>query len=119
MPRVRGASTKNRRLSKVRKAAKGYWGSRKNLNRITQESGDRALQFAYRDRRQRKRQMRRLWIIRINAAARQNDLSYSRLMAGLKKAEVAVDRKILADLAVTDPAAFTNLAQKAKQALGA
>ncbi len=119
MPRVSGAAAKSRRLNKVRKRAKGFWGSRKNLNRITQESVDRALQFAYRDRRQKKRQMRRLWIVRINAAARLNDLSYSKLMSGLKRAEIKVDRKILADLAVTEPAGFASLAEKAKQALNA
>ena len=117
MPRVSGASAKSRRLSKVRKQAKGFWGSRKNLNRVVQESVDRSLQFAYRDRRQKKRQMRRLWIVRINAAARLNDISYSRLMDGLKKADIMVDRKILADLAVTEPAGFASLAEKAKQAL--
>ncbi len=117
MPRVSGASAKSRRLSKVRKQAKGFWGSRKNLNRVAQETVDRSLQFAYRDRRQKKRQMRRLWIVRINAAARLNDLSYSRLMNGLKKADITVDRKVLADLAVTEPAGFAQLAEKAKQAL--
>ncbi|MBW1713428.1 MAG: 50S ribosomal protein L20 [Deltaproteobacteria bacterium] len=118
MPRVSGASAKRQRLNKVRKSAKGFWGSRKNLNRITQESVDRARQFAYRDRRQRKRQMRRLWIVRINAAARLNEISYSRLMAGLKTAGVEIDRKVLADLAISDPDGFGRLAETAKQALG-
>jgi large subunit ribosomal protein L20 len=117
MPRVSGASAKRRRLEKVHKLSKGFWNARKNLSRVTQESVDRALVFAYRDRRVRKREMRALWIARINAAARLNDLSYSRLMAGLKAAGVAVDRKVLADLAVTDPAGFASLAQTAKTAL--
>ena len=119
MPRVSGASAKSRRIKKARKAAKGYWGSRKNLSRVMQESVDRGRQFAYRDRRQKKRQMRRLWITRINAAARLNEMSYSRFMAGLKAAGVEVDRKILADLAITDPAGFTALAEAAKKALAA
>lgn len=119
MPRVKGASSKRRRLEKVHKLAKGYWGARKNLSRVTQESVDRALQFAYRDRRQRKRQMRSLWISRINAAARENNLSYSRLIAGLKAAKIELNRKVLADLAITDPAAFSRLAEQARQALGA
>lgn len=117
MPRVKGASAKGRRIEKAKKTAKGYWGSRKNLSRVTQESVDRALQFAYRDRRQRKRQMRRLWITRINAAARLNSMTYSTLIAGLKKAAIDVDRKVLADLAITDPAGFASLASEAKQAL--
>ncbi|MBW2617960.1 MAG: 50S ribosomal protein L20 [Deltaproteobacteria bacterium] len=119
MSRVKGASAKSRRIKKVLKEAKGYWGSRKNLSRIAQETVDRGRQFAYRDRRQRKRQMRRLWISRINAAARQNELNYSRLITGLKAAGIGVDRKILADLAVTDPQAFSHLAREAKDALAA
>lgn len=119
MPRVKGASAKGRRIEKARKAAKGFWGSRRNLSRVTQESVDRALQFQYRDRRQRKRQMRRLWITRINAAARINGMNYSNLVAGLKKADIQVDRKVLADLAITDPAAFAGLAEAARQALEA
>ena len=119
MSRVKGAQAKSRRIKKVLKEAKGYWGSRKNLSRIAQETVDRGRQFAYRDRRQRKRQMRRLWISRINAAARQNELNYSRLITGLKAAGIGVDRKILADLAVTDPQAFSRLAREAKDALAA
>ena len=119
MPRVKGASSKRRRHDKVLKAAKGFWGARKNLSRITQETVDRARQFAYRDRRVRKREMRALWIVRINAAARLCGLSYSRLMAGLKAAQVEIDRKVLADLAATDHASFAQLAEKAKQALAA
>lgn len=117
MSRVKGASARGRRLRKVQKEAKGYWGSRKNLSRIAQESVDRGRKYAYRDRRDRKRQMRRLWISRINAAARQNELNYSLLIAGLKAARIDVDRKILADLAVADPQAFTRLAREAKEAL--
>ena len=119
MSRVKGASAKRKRLEKVRKQSKGFWGARGDWNRVAQESVDRALKFAYRDRRQRKRQMRRLWITRINAAARINGLSYSKLMNGLKSAEIDIDRKMLAELAVSDPAAFTALAEKAKQALSA
>ncbi len=119
MSRVKGASAKSRKVAKAIKEAKGFWGSRKNLSRIAQESVDRARKYAYRDRRQRKRQMRRLWITRINAAARLNDMTYSRLVAGLKAAEIEIDRKILADLAVKDPANFSRLAAEAKQALEA
>jgi len=119
MPRVKGASAKRRRIEKIHKAAKGFWGSRKNLSRMTQESVDRARKYAYRDRRQRKREMRRLWIVRINAAARANEMSYSRFMAGLKAANIEMDRKVLADLAAADPKAFSQLAGLARQALGA
>jgi large subunit ribosomal protein L20 len=98
---------------------KGYYIGKNNLYRHMKEAIEKSLGYAYRDRRARKRDFRSLWIVRINAAARLNDLSYSRLIAGLSKAGVAIDRKILADLAVTDPAAFSVLAQTAKAALGA
>jgi|TARA_Y100000310_G_scaffold343916_1_gene453910 large subunit ribosomal protein L20 len=99
--------------------AKGYRGARKNVYRVANQAVMKAGQYAYRDRRQRKRQFRALWIVRINAAARQHDLSYSRFVNGLSKAAVEVDRKILADMAVNDQVAFAALAEKAKTALAA
>jgi large subunit ribosomal protein L20 len=96
--------------------AEGYWGAKSKLFRSATEAVDRALKYAYRDRKARKRDFRRLWIARINAAARQNGVTYSRFMAGLTKTGVAIDRKILADLAVTDPASFTRLVETAKTA---
>jgi|TARA_B100001079_G_scaffold59374_1_gene50180 large subunit ribosomal protein L20 len=99
--------------------AKGYRGARKNVYRVANQAVMKAGQYAYRDRRQRKRQFRALWIVRINAAARQHDLSYSRFVNGLSKAAVEVDRKILADMAVNDQVAFAALAEKAKAALAA
>jgi len=98
----------------VLKQAEGYWGKRKSSFRSAQEAVDRALAYSYRDRRNRKRDFRNLWVVRINAAARLAGLSYSRLIGGLRKAGVAVDRKILADLAVRDAAAFNTLAELAK-----
>ena len=119
MARVkRGPKRKNRR-KKILKLAKGYWGQKSKSHRIAKQAVDRAGRFAYRDRRQKKRQMRSLWIVRINAAARQNGLSYSRLIAGLKQAGAEIDRKVLADLAVADAAAFAALADTARQALEA
>ena len=109
MPRVKRGYTLRRRRKRLLKLAKGFRGPRGNLYRIAREAVDRALNYAYRDRRARKRDFRRLWITRINAAARSNDISYSRLMAGLAKANIAIDRKILADMAVNDPGAFTQL----------
>jgi large subunit ribosomal protein L20 len=118
MARVkRGVQTKARH-KKVLKEAKGYYGARRKVYRVAKQAVTKAGQYAYRDRRQRKRQFRRLWIVRINAAARQFDLSYSRLIDGLNKAEIKVDRKVLADLAVHDIAAFGALAEKAKASLG-
>jgi large subunit ribosomal protein L20 len=118
MARVkRGVQTKARH-KKVLKEAKGYYGARRKVYRVAKQAVTKAGQYAYRDRRQRKRQFRRLWIVRINAAARQFDLSYSRLIDGLNKAEIEVDRKVLADLAVHDIAAFGALAEKAKASLG-
>jgi large subunit ribosomal protein L20 len=96
--------------------AEGYWGAKSKLYRSAAEAVDRALKYAYRDRKARKRDFRRLWIARINAAARLNGVTYSRFMAGLTKTGIAVDRKILADLAVTDPASFTKLVETAKTA---
>ncbi|MDE0282289.1 MAG: 50S ribosomal protein L20, partial [Gammaproteobacteria bacterium] len=97
----------------------GYSGARRKLFKTAKQAVDRAGQYAYRDRRQRKRQFRSLWIVRINAAARENGLSYSRLMNGLNRADIVLDRKVLADMAVHDKPAFTALAEKAKSALAA
>jgi len=116
MSRVRKAVKSRDRRKKVLSAAKGYRGGRGTLLRSAMETVDRALKFAYRDRKVRKRDFRSLWIMRINAAARQHDLSYSRLMNGLKKANVALDRKALANLAATNPEAFAELAKIAKEA---
>jgi large subunit ribosomal protein L20 len=107
------------RHKKVLKKAKGYYGARSRTFKVANQAVTKAGQYAYRDRRQRKRQFRALWIVRINAAARQYGLSYSRMIDGLKKADVEVDRKVLADLAVQDQAGFGALAEKAKAALGA
>ncbi|MEM9291445.1 MAG: 50S ribosomal protein L20 [Acidobacteriota bacterium] len=119
MPRVKRGPKRVRKRKKILKLAKGYWGGKSRNHRIAKQAVDRAGAFAYRDRRQRKRQMRRLWVVRINAAARINGLSYSQLIHGLKQAEVDVNRKMLADLAVREPEGFAQLAQVAKQALEA
>ena len=119
MPRVKRGVTARARHRKVLSRAKGYRGARKNVYRVANQAVMKAGQYAYRDRRQRKRQFRALWIVRINAAARQHDLSYSRFVNGLSKAAVEVDRKILADMAVNDQVAFAVLAEKAKAALAA
>lgn len=119
MSRVKRGVTAKARHKKVLKLAKGYYGARGNVYRVAKQAVIKAAQYAYRDRKQRKRQFRALWIARINAAARLNGLSYSQLMNGLKKASVEVDRKILSDLAVFDSNAFTAIAEKAKQALAA
>ena len=117
MSRVKRGVTGRNRHKKILKLAKGHKGLRHKVFRRANESVLHALDYAYRDRRDRKGQFRRLWILRINAACREQDLTYSRFIAGLTKAEVAVDRKILADLAVRDPVAFTAIADKAKAAL--
>ncbi len=117
MPRVKRGFKARRRRNKVLKLAKGYRGARSKLFRSATEAVDRALNYAYRDRRVKKRDFRALWIARINAAARENGLSYSRMIYGLKKADVALDRKIMADLAVNDPAGFTVVAETAKAQL--
>jgi len=114
MPRVKRGYTLRRRRKRLLKLAKGFRGPRGNLYRIAREAVDRALNYAYRDRRARKRDFRRLWIARINAAARSNDMSYSRLISGLAKANVAIDRKILSDMAINDPGSFTRLAAIAR-----
>ncbi|MBP6384464.1 MAG: 50S ribosomal protein L20, partial [Aeromonas sp.] len=102
MPRVKRGVTARARHKKVMKAAKGYYGARSRVYRVAVQAVTKAGQYAYRDRRQKKRQFRQLWIARINAAARQNGLSYSRLINGLKKASIEIDRKILSDIAVHD-----------------
>ncbi len=117
MPRVKKAVKSRRRRKKILKMAKGYRGARGKLLRQASESVVRALKYAYRDRRRKKRDFRRLWIQRINAAARQHGLSYSRFIHGLKKADIAMDRKVLAGLAVNDPEAFAQLANIAKEVL--
>jgi large subunit ribosomal protein L20 len=116
MPRAKGGPKTRARRKRVLNLAEGFWGAKSKLFRSATEAVDRALKYAYRDRKARKRDFRRLWIARINAAARQNGVTYSRLMAGLAKNGVAIDRKILADLAVTDPAGFTKLVETAKTA---
>lgn len=113
----RGNQRKNRR-KKILKLAKGYWGTKSRAHRVAKQAVERAGRFAYRDRRQKKRQMRSLWIVRINAAAREHGLSYSRLMAGLRSADSGLDRKMLAELAATDPAGFAAVVSAAKEALG-
>jgi large subunit ribosomal protein L20 len=114
MPRVKSNVVRLARKKKIMEAAKGYRGGRSKLWKAAKESVERGWAYAYRDRKQKKRQFRRLWITRINAAAREHDLSYNRLMNGLKKAGVEINRKVLADLAVRDPAAFSKLTELAK-----
>ena len=114
MPRVKRGVTAHRRHKKILSQAKGYRGRRKNVFRVAKQAVIRAGQYAYRDRRQRKRQFRALWIVRINAAARIHGLSYARFMSGLKKAGVELDRKVLADMAIFDDTAFAELAAAAK-----
>lgn len=117
MARVKRGVIARARHKKVLDRAKGYYGARSRVYRIAFQAVIKAGQYAYRDRRQRKRQFRQLWIARINAAARQNGLSYSRFMDGLKKASIEIDRKVLADIAVHDQAGFTALVGQAKAAL--
>ena len=117
MARVKRGVTARAKHKKVLKKAKGYYGARSRVYRVANQAVTKAGQYAYRDRRQKKRQFRRLWIVRINAAARMFDMSYSRFMDGLNKASIEVDRKMLADLAVHDIDAFGQLAEKAKAAL--
>lgn len=117
MPRVKRGVTARARHKKVLAKAKGYYGARSRVFRVAKQAVIKAEQYAYRDRRNKKRVFRALWIIRINAGARQFGLSYSKLMNGLKKASINIDRKILADLAVTDKTAFAALAEQAKSAL--
>jgi large subunit ribosomal protein L20 len=119
MPRVRSNVARLKRKKQIMKAARGAFGGRSKLWKAAKENVERGWRYAYRDRKNKKRDFRRLWIIRINAAARQHDMSYSALISGLRKAGVEVDRKILADLAVRDPEAFGALADKARSALNA
>ncbi len=114
MARVKHSVSTRRRKKRVLKAAKGYWGDRSRRYRLAKETVARALRYATRDRRVKKREFRSLWITRINAACREIDMSYSRLISGLKKAKVSLDRKVLADLAVNDNAAFRKIAEVAK-----
>jgi large subunit ribosomal protein L20 len=118
MPRVKRGFKARRRRNKVLKLAKGFYGGRRRMFRHAKETLHRAWVYAYRDRRQRKRQFRRLWIARINAAARQHGLSYSRFIGGLSKAGIELDRKVLADMAVFDPAGFAQVAEAARAANG-
>lgn len=119
MARVKGGFVTRRRRNRMLKLAKGYWGAKHRLFKKAKEQVMKSLMYAYRDRRQTKRNFRRLWIVRINAAARQNGLSYSKLMHGLKLAGVEVNRKMLADLAVNDIGAFNSLAGVAKEKINA
>src|SRR5207248_10053998 len=116
MPRARSNVPRLKRKKQIMKAARGAFGGRSKLWKAAKENVERGWKYAYRDRMAKKREFRRLWITRINAAAHQNEMSYNVFMSGLKKAGIEVDRKILADLAVHDPAAFTALAEKARSA---
>ncbi len=117
MPRVKGRVAHLKRKKKIMRAAKGARGGRSKLYKTAKENVERGMRYAYRDRRRKKRDFRRLWIVRINAGARLHELSYSRFMAGLKRAGVEVNRKLLADLAVRDPVAFGALVEVAKKSL--
>lgn len=117
MTRVTSAVQRHRKKKRYLKAAKGYWGARSKLWRIAKNAVERGWQYSYRDRKQKKRVFRRLWITRINAAAREHDMSYSRFMNGLKHSGVEINRKVLADLAVREPAAFAELVGKARAGL--
>jgi large subunit ribosomal protein L20 len=119
MTRVKRSVHARKKRRKVLGQAKGYWGLKKSSYRYAKEQVEHSLHYAYRDRKNKKRTFRRLWIIRINAAARQNGLSYNQFMSGLRKAEIPLDRKVLAELAVNDPQAFGAIAQQAKSALEA
>jgi large subunit ribosomal protein L20 len=118
MPRSSNNVARLKRKRRILNQAKGYFGRRKNIYKTAKEAVERAHRYAYRDRKNRKRDFRRLWIIRINAGARLHGLSYSRFMNGLKLAGVEINRKVLADLAITDPNAFGQLAEAAKSKLG-
>lgn len=117
MSRVKRGNKRVQKRKKILKLAKGYYGTKSRSHRIAKQAVDRSLSFAYRDRRNRKRDFRRLWIVRINAAARQHELSYNRLINGLHHAGCEINRKVLADLAVNDPESFGQLAEVARQAL--
>ncbi len=113
MPRAKNLVAARRRRRKLLKQAKGYWGSRSNVHTVAKHSVEKGMQYAYRDRRARKRMFRRLWVTRINAAARMNGTTYSRLINALKNANIPLNRKVLADLAVHDKAAFTAVVEQA------
>ncbi|MFW0079024.1 MAG: 50S ribosomal protein L20 [Coxiella endosymbiont of Haemaphysalis qinghaiensis] len=117
MPRVKRGIIARARHKKILSKAKGYYGARSRIYRVAKQAVIKAAQYAYRDRKQRKRQFRALWIVRVNAAAREHGLSYSRMINGLNKAVILIDRKILADLAVNDKVTFGKLAEKARHAL--
>jgi large subunit ribosomal protein L20 len=119
MPRVKRSAHARKKRRNVLEQAKGYWGIKKSSYKYAKEQVEHSLVYAYRDRKNRKRTFRRLWILRINAAARANGLSYNQFVAGCRKAGIELDRKVLADLAVSDPAAFGKIAEQAKAALGA
>jgi large subunit ribosomal protein L20 len=119
MTRVKRAVNAQKKRRAVLSEASGYWGLKSKTYKRAKEQVQRSLQYAYRDRRVKKREFRKLWIVRINAAARQHDISYSQLIAGLHKAEITLDRKVLADIAVHEPAAFAAIATQAKAALAA
>ena len=119
MPRVKRSVGARKKRRKVLEQAKGYWGLKSTNYKYAKEQVEHSLVYAYRDRKNKKRTLRRLWIVRINAASRANGLSYNQFVAGLKAADVELDRKILADLAVSDPAKFGELAEQAKAALAA
>ena len=119
MSRATNSVASRKRRKKVLKSAKGYYGARSRTFKVAKQAVTKAGQYAYRDRRQRKRQFRSLWIVRINAAAREHGLSYSRFIAGLKEADIEVDRRVLADIAMHEKEAFGVLAEKAKSALAA
>ena len=116
MARVKGGNIHKNRRKKILKLARGYFGSKHKLYKTAKEQVMHSLKYAYRDRKQNKREMRKLWIVRINAAARLNGTTYSKMMAGLKKAGMVINRKMLADLAITDEKAFAKLAETAKNA---
>jgi large subunit ribosomal protein L20 len=117
MPRVKRSVAARKKRRKVLEQASGYWGLKHSSYRRAKEQVEHSLTYAYRDRKARKRTLRSLWIVRINAAARANGLSYNQFMAGCRMAEIELDRKVLADLAVSDPGAFTAVAEQAKAAL--
>ncbi|MGJ9457164.1 50S ribosomal protein L20 [Oceanobacillus sp. CF4.6] len=117
MPRVKGGTVTRKRRKRVLKLAKGYYGSKSTLFKVAKQQVMKSGQYAYRDRRQKKRDFRKLWIARINAAARLNDISYSKLMHGLKLAGIDINRKMLSELAINDETAFTQIVGQAKEAL--
>ncbi len=117
MPRAKGGFKTRRRRNKILEKAKGYYSAKSRLYRVATEAVDKALQYAYRDRKAKKREFRSLWIVRINAAARAAGLTYSQFMRGLKKSQIALNRKAIADMAYNDPRAFGELAETAKKQL--